>query len=162
MKPANDPGHRRCAPRAGHALELDLGQVVCGSCPIGRASGLGRGQFCPFITRELERGEIVCTAGEPADHVWLVKRGVVGLGLSRDEPDRLDTLRLPGTFVGLECLLEDRYRATGRTVARTSLCGATREGFRRWARESDERLALIVRAALRDSILTSIHLGDAP
>lgn len=135
----------------GH--ELDLGQVACSDCPIGRASGLGRGQFCPFITREYARGELLCTAGAPATHVWMVKRGVVGLGLSSAEPDRLDTLRLPGTYVGLECLLGDRYLATARTVARTTLCSATRDGFRRWARESDERLALVLRAALRDSIL---------
>jgi hypothetical protein len=38
-------------------------------------------------------------------------------------------------------------------VARTTLCGATREGFRRWVRESDERLALVMRAALHDPIL---------
>src|SRR6185503_7501612 len=111
----------KLASNPADARDLDVGQVACSDCPVGRASGLGRGQFCPFITREFPRGTVLCTAGEPADHVWLVKRGVVGLGLVRDEPDRLDTLRLPGTFVGLEALMGDRYVATARTVAHTTL-----------------------------------------
>jgi len=146
-------------------LGAGLGQVDCASCAVGKAAGVGRGQFCPFITRECARDELLCTAGEPIHHVWLVKRGVVGVALSHDDPDGLDTLRLPGTYVGLEALVDDCYLATARTVARTTLCSATRDGFRRWARESDERLALVVRAALRDSILALRHAdltGDSP
>ncbi len=139
---------------------LDLGEVNCAACPIGQASGAGRGQFCPFITREVGRGEVLCRAGDAADYVWMVKKGAVGLGLTRADLDRLDTIRLPGTFIGLECVVQETHAATARTVARATLCGATREGFRRWVRGSDERLALVMRAALRDPILTG--LGSVP
>jgi hypothetical protein len=139
---------------------LDLGEVRCATCPLGQASGAGRGQFCPFITREVGRGEVLCRAGEPAGYVWMVKKGAVGLGLAQGDLDRLDTIRLPGTFIGLECLVQETYLATARTVARSTLCGATREGFRRWVRGSDERLALVLRAALGDPILAGLSALD--
>jgi hypothetical protein len=39
-----------------------------------------------------------------------------------------------------------------------TLCGATRDGFLAWVRQSDERLAVAFRAALADPLLASeIH-----
>ena len=135
---------------------IDLGDVSCDGCPVGRASGVGRGQFCPFIVREVERGEVLCRAGDPADHVWMVKKGAIGLGLVRGDLDRLDTIRLPGTFIGLECLLQETYVATARAIAPARLCSATRDGFQRWARDSNDRLALVLRAVLGDPILSTV------
>ena len=143
---------------------LDFGEVRCDGCPVGCASGVGRGQFCPFITREVERGDVLCRAGEPADYVWMVKKGAIGLGLLRTDPDRLDTIRLPGTFIGLECLVQETYLVTARVIARATLCGATRDGFLRWVWGSDVRLALVLRAALRDPILACLSElpGETP
>jgi CRP-like cAMP-binding protein len=131
---------------------VDLGELTCDACPVGCASRSAV-QFCPFIIRHYERGALLCSAGAPADYVWLVKDGVIGLGTAAGEPDRLDALRLPGTFVGLECLLQETYLASARALSRATLCGATREGFLRWVRASDDRLRLIVRAAMGDALL---------
>jgi CRP-like cAMP-binding protein len=133
---------------------IDLGELSCDACPVGCASGRSLVQFCPFIIRHYQRGAELCRAGEPADYVWLVKDGMIGLGAAPGEPDRLDALRLPGSFVGLECLLGDSYRSTAKALSRATLCGATREGFLRWVRGSDERLRLMMRAALADPLLT--------
>ena len=132
---------------------IDLGEMSCDACPVGCASGRSAVQFCPFIIRHYERGAELCRAGAPANYVWLVKEGVIGLGAAPGEPDRLDALRLPGGFIGLECLVRDDYVSTARALSRATLCGATREGFLRWARGSDERLRLLVRAALGDPLL---------
>ena len=80
---------------------------------------------------------------------------MIGLGPGPGEPDRLDTLRLPGGFVGLECVLRDTYASTARALARSTLCGATRDGFLRWVRESDDRVRLVMRAALDDPLLAA-------
>jgi CRP-like cAMP-binding protein len=132
---------------------LDLGEMSCEACPVGCASGRSTVQFCPFIIRHYEHGAELCRAGAPADYIWLVKDGVIGLGAARGQPDHLDALRLPGGFVGLECLLGDTYLATARALSRATLCGATREGFLRWVRSSNERLRLVMRAALDDPLL---------
>lgn len=132
---------------------IDLGEMSCDACPVGCASGRSAVQFCPFIIRHYERGAELCRAGAPADYVWLVKQGVIGLGSAPGEPERLDALRLPGGFVGLECLRGETYIATARALSRATLCGATRDGFLRWARASDERLRLVVGAALDDPLL---------
>ncbi len=135
--------------------EIDLGEMSCDVCPVGCASGRSAVQFCPFIIRHYERGAELCRAGAPADYVWLVKEGVIGLGSAAGEPEHLEALRLPGGFIGLECLLGDTYRASARVLARATLCGATRDGFLRWARSSDERLRLVTRAVLDDPLLAS-------
>lgn len=131
---------------------VDLGELSCDACPVGCASRSAV-EFCPFIIRHYEKGALLCAAGAPADYVWLVKDGVIGLGTAPEEPDRLDALRLPGSFVGLECLLQDSYLASARALSRATLCGATREGFLRWVRASDDRLRLIMRAAMADALL---------
>ena len=132
---------------------IDLGEMTCEACPVGCASSRSAVQFCPFIIRQYERGAELCQTGQPADYVWLVKDGVIGLGSRPGEPDRLDVLRLPGGFVGLECLLGDTYVTSARALSRATLCGATRDGFLRWVRGSDERLRLVMRAALEDPLL---------
>ena len=134
---------------------IDLGELACEACPVGCASGRSAVQFCPFIIRHYERGAELCRAGQPADYVWLVKDGVIGLGPGPDEPDRLEALRLPGGFVGLECVLRDTYGSTARALSPSTLCGATRDGFLRWVRGSDERLRLVIRAALEDPLLVA-------
>lgn len=136
----------------------DVGAVQCDDCPVGRASGVGRGQFCPFVTHEVQHGRVLCRAGDPATHVWWIKRGVVALSRGRDT-DRLAALRLPGSFVGLEGLIGDSAVATARPFTRVSLCRATRDGFRAWLGQDPERLALVLRAALTDPLLVDAAAG---
>ena len=104
----------------------------------------------PFVVRRYERDQLLCLAGDPADYVWIVEHGAVGLTRSRDQTDRLDVLRLPGSYVGLECLVGDHYLFTARALSRCSLCGATRDSFAGWLRQNDERVALVMRAVLED------------
>ncbi len=141
--------------------------IACDDCALGRASGAYRSQFCPFIMRHYRRGEVICLAGDPASHVWFVKDGVVGLDRSRDaldELDKLDGLRLPGSYVGLECLVDDVYLRTARAVSSVTVCGATREGFQSWLRQDDERVATLLRAVLDDPLVafTAEALASRP
>ncbi len=131
---------------------IDLGEVSCDACPVGRASGRSVVQFCPFIIRHYERGAELCRADQPADYVWLVKDGVIGLGAHSHDRDRLEALRLPGSFIGLECLLRDTYVCSATALSRATLCGATRDGFLRWMRTSDDRVRLVMRALVDDAI----------
>jgi hypothetical protein len=105
----------------------ELCAVRCEECAIGRDAGLGAGQFCPWITRTYEAGDVLCRAGEPSDYVWFVKDGVVAL--TRVGAGRAEALRLPGSFVGLESGFR---RTTARVLVRSLLCGATRERFEAW------------------------------
>lgn len=127
----------------------DLCAFECARCPVGLASGIDRGHFCPWITRAYAAGDVLGERGAPADYVWFVKDGVVGLR----EPDteRIASLRLPGSFVGLECLTGDRRTATAVVLAPSLLCGATRDGFIEWLGASPERVGVVVDAAEHDS-----------
>lgn len=139
------------------AVQLD--RVECPECPVGRASGADRGQFCPLVTCHAAGGELLCTAGEPADHVWYVKQGVIGLSRPDADPDQLESLRLPGSFVGLEALAGETYLRTARAVSSATLCRATRDGFQEWLRWSDERVRAVVEAAGDDPLLAGcLHL----
>lgn len=104
----------------------------------------------PFVVRRYERDQLLCLAGDPADYVWLVQQGAVGLSRSRREADRLEVLRLPGSYVGLECLVGESYLFTARALSQCSLCGATRDGFAGWLRQNDERVARVMRSVLEE------------
>jgi CRP-like cAMP-binding protein len=135
---------------------IEFEGISCHDCALGRASGAGRSQLCPFIIRHYKRGEVICLAGDPAGYVWFVKQGVVGLDRSRDERDeldKLDGLRLPGSYIGLECMVDQVYLRTARAVSSVTLCGATRDGFYAWLRQDDERIATIMRAVLEDPLV---------
>jgi len=135
---------------------IEVAGVQCSRCAIGRASGAGAGQFCPFIVRQYARGEFLCNAGDPADYIWLIKDGVVGLGRSPHDVDQVEAIRLPGGYIGLECLVRDTYLCTARALTRVTLCGATREGFQRWLRQTDERVGVVLQAALSDPLLVEM------
>jgi CRP-like cAMP-binding protein len=136
-------------------------EVSCRDCDVGLASGVDRGQFCPFIIRRYRRGDLLCLADAPIEHVWFVKQGVVGLTVSRElsREGEIDGLCLPGSFVGLECLVGDRYLRTARFLSAASLCGATSEGFRSWLSQSQERVEVVMRAVLEDPLLVC-HARD--
>jgi CRP-like cAMP-binding protein len=127
--------------------------VACTGCPVATAAGCSSVQFCPFITREHPAGEVLASAGDAADHVWFVKDGAIGLGLSREDTDQLDAIRVTGSFIGLESLVRDTYLCSARALTRVSLCGATRAGFFDWLRMGDDRVALVLKEAFRDTLL---------
>src|SRR5262245_51863477 len=124
--------------------------IECKDCPLGRVAGVGAGQFCPLVTRDEPPGAVLARAGEPAERLWFVKAGVIGTRGGRDDQpaDAVDRVYLPGSFVGLESLVGDRYEETARVLARAQLCSATLSGLREWSKQSTERLAFLGNASL--------------
>lgn len=110
-----------------------LNTFGCASCEVGRRSGLGRGQFCPFITREVAAGQRV-GVDQPPDYVWFVRRGIIALEPGHDGESV--ELVLPGGFFGRDGTDLRSRRAHALTAS--LLCGATREGFERWLGSQDE------------------------
>lgn len=112
-----------------------MSSINCAVCDVGRASGLGQGQFCPFVDRQRRRGELLYLQGEPASHVWFVKRGTVVLYREVGEgaaEGKAHAVRFAGSFIGLEALVSDRYADTAKATTDVVLCGATRAGIDAW------------------------------
>ena len=120
---------------------------LCRECPIGRVSGEGKGQFCTFISRDHEAGDVLYRHGDEAAYVWFIKSGAVELtGPSGSERRER---KATGSFIGLESLIRPRYDATAEVVADATLCGATHEGFTRWLGPGSERTCAILQDLLR-------------
>jgi CRP-like cAMP-binding protein len=120
----------------------------CRECPVGAASGVGQGTFCPLITRAYAAGEVLYRKGEPASYIWFIKSGVVGLG-EQERAAECPEHRGPGSFVGLEALVRDEYDSTARVATAGSLCGATRSGFYQWLGPQSDRACVLVRDLLK-------------
>jgi CRP-like cAMP-binding protein len=137
--------------------------VSCGDCELDRGSGAHRGRSCPFIVYRCARDQLLCRVGDAADHVWLVRHGAIGLTRSpADESGRgftgeVDSLRLPGGYVGLECLLLDRYVYSARALSPSTVCRASREAFTAWLRQSHERVAEVMRRVLEELVPEDVH-----
>lgn len=96
---------------------------------------MGLGGRCPLVDRRKRRGEYLYLEGEPATHVWFVKRGTVVLaraGGATGGPDRPRAVRQAGAFLGLEALVRPSYVDTARVVAATVVCGGRREQIDEW------------------------------
>jgi CRP-like cAMP-binding protein len=123
-------------------------RVECSECQIGLASGIARGQFCPFIERHARAGELVYGEGDAADHVWFLRSGTVVLarGGSNAAPraGRALAIRFVGSFLGLEALVAPAYLDRATALTDLSLCGATLAGIDAWLGErgSPARTAL--------------------
>lgn len=113
----------------------------CMTCPVGKASGVGNGQFCPLIVRDHPGGEVLFRAGEQASYVWFVRSGQVELRRGAPRPPQR---KGPGSFIGLEALVCDTYATTTHSVTDTRLCGATREGFMQWLGPRCQRFCVIL------------------
>ncbi|HEU5060102.1 MAG TPA: Crp/Fnr family transcriptional regulator [Kofleriaceae bacterium] len=143
--------------------------VECSACEVGLASGVGRGQFCPFIDRKVPAGTTVFAAGAPADHVWFVRGGTVVLSrepaAGESGPPRAHAIRFAGSFVGLEVLVSPVYADTATAATDVYLCGATRDGIDVWlgARGTPARTALemTLRASGLDRPRESTRDGSA-
>lgn len=116
----------------------------CACCPVGVASGLGKGQFCPFIEREYRQGAILYREGEEAGYAWFLQSGTIALRRGGSEE-----LGLPGKLIGgAEALLGESYQATACVVSDARLCGATRDGLRQWVTGDVERVSIVLRGVL--------------
>lgn len=115
----------------------------CARCPIGVASGVGQGQFCPFIEREYRPGAILYREGEEAGYAWFLQSGTIVLRRGGTEE-----LGRPGQLIGAEALLGESYQATACVMSDARLCGATRDGLRQWVTGDVERICIVLRGVL--------------
>ena len=107
----------------------------CAQCEVGVASGIGKGQFCPFVDRRRRAGELIYLEGERADRVWFIKHGTVVLyreSGNKEAEGRAHAVRFHGTFIGLEALVSNHYADSARASSDVVICGATREGMDQW------------------------------
>ncbi|MCG8425643.1 MAG: cyclic nucleotide-binding domain-containing protein [Proteobacteria bacterium] len=122
-------------------------RVDCNNCPVGTVSGVGKGQFCPFIVRSYPRNAQLYRRGDAAGYIWFVKSGVVAL----DDDQGACEFKYPNSFIGAEVLETGIYRATARTLEPSTLCGATREGFSQWISRNSESLCTALCRAFESS-----------
>lgn len=162
----------RSSVRSSRAVKLAVRagtKVDCSTCQVGRASGVGAGQFCPFIERKIRVGELIYRAGDDAARVWFVRSGTVVLSRSPSEGDGSDerarAVRFAGSFLGLEALVAPSYIDTARASSNVSLCGATVQGVDVWLgpRGTPARTALelTLKSASQDRPRASASDGNA-
>jgi CRP-like cAMP-binding protein len=111
---------------------------------VGWASGVGRGQFCPFIPVRYRTGEQLFRRGDPAEHVWYIAEGVVELRAAGCPAQR----RNPGEFVGLDSVVCPQRAEDAVVLEPARLCAARREGFETWLLGDVTRLRLALEPVL--------------
>ncbi len=106
----------------------------CTECPIGIASGEGKGQFCPFIPNEAPAGTVMFDENNEAHHVYFVRNGLVELTRHKRRDEHCAHEVGPGKYVGVEAMMPERsvYSHTAITKTDATLCSATTEGVDRW------------------------------
>ncbi len=131
----------------------------CGTCPVGAASGIGRGGRCPMVDRRRRAGACLYVAGESVERIWFLKRGTVVL--SRPADDRhgeavVWAVRGPGAILGAEGFVRTTYADSARAVDEVVVCGAPRSEMASWLATHPEA----ARAVL-DCVLHAMS-ADAP
>ncbi len=138
----------RLACNHGMRVLANAGAITsCATCPVGKASDVGRGGVCPLIDRTRAAGEWIYFEGDSAGIIWFIKRGTVALLRATGEDGTADgarALRREGSFLGLEALVRATYLDGARALTEAKLCGASRDAFDAWlgARGTPARTAL--------------------
>lgn len=134
----------------------------CLACGIGLATAPGP---CAFRPVSVKAGTLVLLQGEVAEHVWLLKRGLV-LASSVDEAgDEISCgVRGPGTLLGLESVVGRASAFDAWAVDDLDMCRLDRAGAVRWLgnRGSPMGVALehaLVEAGLRHDERTAVSGG---
>lgn len=140
-------------PLASMAIQRTAPITSCAACPAGRAAGVTSGGRCPFVDRRRRRDELVCLQGEPAATVWMIKRGTVVLSrTAADGTDRPHQLRGPGSFVGLEAVVQGTYADTARATEPSVLCGISRLDLDRWLGPAGSPSRMVLEQTLRATV----------
>jgi CRP-like cAMP-binding protein len=99
--------------------------------------------------QHLAAGTILCRREELADRAWLVEHGVIAGGVGEVEDP--ETLFLPGSLLGLDCLLGPCRLVSVRALTEASVCPIDRAALIDWLRGGrPERIARILDAATAD------------
>ena len=130
---------------------IKSGEIAsCSTCPCGQAAGVRFGGRCPLVDRKRRTDETVYLEGDAVSSVWFVKRGTVVLSRAgEDGVDHPHAVRGPGTFIGLEALVQPTYADTARTTEPSVLCGISRGAVDTWfgPRGTPARMALEITLA---------------
>ena len=103
----------------------------------------------PLAIEHLAAGTILCRREELADRAWLIEHGVIAGGIGDVEDP--ETLFLPGSLVGLDCLLGPFRLVSIRALTEASVRPIDRDALIAWLRGGrPERIARILDAATAD------------
>jgi CRP-like cAMP-binding protein len=133
----------------------------CATCTLGRASAVGRGGHCPFVTRRRGAGEQLYLQGEPASAVWFLKEGTVALLRELPGRERVRAIRAAGSVMGLELLVHDTYLDTARALTEVSVCVLSRTGLDGWLGDPGTPSRALLEQSVR-GLLADAPRGAAP
>ncbi len=116
-----------------------VGPVACRSCDLFEicsmidtlpaASNLPRSP----TMRIIERGETLYMAGEPATHVYALRKGLVkSEKLVATTDKRVLALHVPGEVLGEEAVLNERYSSSVKAITRAIFCELPLRSFLGW------------------------------
>ena len=136
-------------------LPIKLDELACDSCVVGCSGEFHPIEFCPFITREFPTGAVLGERGDETQYLWFIKSGAVAGTFG---PGRETHIVHPaGSFVGLEALLVDKQLMTSWTLARTTVCGITRDAFKQWLERRSALEAQLQTAAAEIVATEKVH-----
>jgi CRP-like cAMP-binding protein len=134
---------------------IDSEVTTCTRCPVGIASGIEEGGRCPFVPRRRGAGAVLHVAGDPVERVCFIKSGEVLVTRSSDE-ERVEgtpwAVRRPGSFLGLEGLVQLEHLDSARALGDVTLCGASLEEIRAWLDARRTAAQVLLDAVLRSSV----------
>lgn len=119
------------------------------NCPIANVCTRSRGPF-----REIRKPQhsILFAEGDPADHVYLVKKGTVSIHRSTSDGQTLGrtrALRQRGALLGVEALVSPTYRDSARAETPLLLCMATRSRVSEWVQQRHAASQTLLETILR-------------
>lgn len=123
----------------------------CRTCSIGLATAPGP---CAFRPLTVKAGTLILLQGEIAEHVWLLKRGIV-LASSVDEAGEEMScgVRGPGALLGLESLIGRPSAFDAWAVDELEMCRLDRAGVERWLGKRDSPMGVVLGHAIAEAAL---------
>jgi CRP/FNR family transcriptional regulator len=132
----------------------------CESCACGHASTVV-GRPCPFVLETCERGATLFREGDPADRVYVIRRGTVVLTRASGEAGaRARAVRRTGAFVGLEALIAPRYLDSARASEPTAACRAPLAAVDDWLGAPGTPARLALEQLLRSEVDEPLHAAS--
>lgn len=133
----------------------------CVACPVGEASNVAMGDHCPMVEYEWKAGATLFSAGEPAETVLFLNHGTVVLSKPSDDEGIAWAVRGPGSFLGLEGLVRDRYVDSARAITDVRACGTTRGSMHAWFDDKARAARTVLQCALHAQVEDSPRRASA-
>ena len=118
-------------------------------CPIANVCSRSRGPF-----REVQRPHqsILYVEGQPAEYVYLIRKGTVSLHHAKTENQTLGrarALRHEGALLGVEALVSPTYQSSAKAETPLLLCMATSNRVADWVAERHAASRTVLESILR-------------